>query len=560
MATDCDVRGGNQRGTPEAGITDAPVRVLFVASEIFPLAKTGGLADVCAALPLALDRLGVDLQLLMPGYPSALEQIAAPRVEAELGEVLPGVRARLIHGLIPGTGMPVRLVDCPSLYERPGSPYQDPDGHDWPDNALRYGLLCHVAARLALGQAHIDWKPEIVHCHDWHTGLVPMLLHLAGERRCRSVFTIHNAAFQGNYPLDTARRLGIPAHLMNSDGVEFFGQLSFLKAGVRFADKVTTVSPTYAREVQTPEFGCGLEGLYAARSADLVGIMNGIDAELWNPATDPHLAATYSEDDRVGKSECKMDLQRSLGFAAKPEAPVAIFVSRVTPQKMADVVLDHMPQIMARHPALQFALLGKGDRSLEEGFARLACQYPGRVAVRIGYTEKAAHQMHAGADLLLHGSRFEPCGLTQQYAMRYGTIPIVSRVGGLADSVVDHTSAGDNGVSPTGFVFDQPTGPQMESALERCLEVYEGRTGDWSALQGHAMKGDFGWMRSAQRYLEVYQGLLSRRPLATATAIRSSRRPLAAAGVGRIAQGRTQVAGAAAEVPADGVLLKACGT
>lgn len=287
------------------GDDESTLRQLLVASEIFPLAKTGGLADVCGALPKAIARLGIDVRLIMPAYPEALERLVAPRQVADLAELLPGVSAHLIAGSMPGSGLPVWLVDCPELFDRPGTPYQDPSGCDWEDNAQRFGVLCHAAARVALGQAIPDWRADVVHAHDWHAGLVPLLLLLSGQHRPRTVFTVHNAAFQGNFPLDRAELLGLPQETMTPDGIEFYGQLSFLKAGVRYADKVTTVSPTYANEICTSEFGFGMEGLFRARRADLVGILNGIDAEQWDPRTDPYLSHHYSRDDLRGKQSCK---------------------------------------------------------------------------------------------------------------------------------------------------------------------------------------------------------------------------------------------------------------
>ncbi len=475
-------------------------RVLFVTAEIHPLAKTGGLADVCAALPRALHESGDDVRLLMPAYPGALDQLCAPQVDADLGELLPGLAARLIRGLLPDSDIPVWMLDCPALYERAGSLYTDADGIDWADNAQRFGALSHAAMRIALGRTSLRWRPDVVHAHDWHTGLVPLFLHYTSGPRPASLFTIHNAAFHGNIPLATALTLGVPAQALDADGAEFYGQCSLLKAGARFADRLTTVSPNYAQEIRTAEFGCGLEGLYAARGADLVGIMNGIDQKLWNPSADPHLAARYSADERVGKSACKCALQAELGLRPDADAPLAVFASRLTTQKMADAVLTQLPALMQRHPRLQFALLGQGDAALEAGFRAFAQDYPERAAVRIGYTEADAHRLHAGADILLHGSRFEPCGLVQMYAMRYGSIPVVRRVGGLADSVVDH--AAPNG---TGFVFDAADSEALATAVHRGLEVYSTRRASWSALQERAMRRDSGWRSAALRYRALYR-------------------------------------------------------
>lgn len=504
------VRTGSHeiRMTRQHGREPGALQLLFVASEVYPLAKTGGLADVCAALPDALTGMGMDVRLLMPAYPAVREQLGATREAADLGEVLPGIRAGLIAGRVPDTGLPIWLVDCPALFDRPGGLYQDDDGRDWPDNALRFGLLCHAAARIGLDRARLDWRPDIVHANDWHTGLVPLLLQQAGGERPRTVFTVHNAAFQGNFPLDAAVSLGLPSAVTDTDGIEFYGQLSFLKAGIRYADKVTTVSPTHARELLTPEFGFGMEGLFRARGKDFLGIMNGIDAALWNPATDSHITACYTRDYGHGKSVCKATVQHQCGLDVNAQAPLVACISRLTRQKMADLVLQRLPSMMSRYPRLQFALHGRGDHALEEGFRQLALSYPGRMSVRIGYEEAYAHHLHAAADILLHGSRFEPCGLTQLYAMRYGTIPVVSRVGGLADSVVDHGSRGSRSrEKATGFVFDEVSGEAMEAALARSLEMYQQRPRLWTTLRRRAMSGDFSWMSSARRYASLYTDL-----------------------------------------------------
>lgn len=479
-----------------------PLKVLVVAAEIYPLAKTGGLADVVAALARALVEFGTDVRLLMPAYPSALAQILAPRLESECGPVAGSAAPSLIAGRLPGSGLPLWLLDCPELFRRPGSPYADRQGREWPDSARRFAALCDAAVRIALGKTGIDWRPDVVHCHDWHAGLVPMWLESAPRPRPRTVFTIHNAAFAGKFSLDAARDLGVPGSALGMDGAEFYGDFSFLKAGIRYADKITTVSPTYAREICTPEFGCGLDGLLRARSADLVGIMNGIDSELWNPAGDPHLAQRYARADCGGKDACKAELQRSLGLQVDGAAPLAIFVSRITRQKMADVLLQHLPELMRRAPRMQFAMLGRGDPDLEAGFSQLQEGLRGRAAVRIDYTEALAHQLHAGGDLLLHGSRFEPCGLVQLYAMRYGTLPVVRRVGGLADSVTD-ANAEDR--APTGFVFDEPSGSAFNAAVQRGVDTYQSEPARWRELQHNAMTTDFGWSRSARDYAALFR-------------------------------------------------------
>jgi starch synthase len=470
------------------------MRVLLAAAEIYPFAKTGGLADVCAALPKALAALGAEVRILLPAYESSLDALRTTRVAADLDTVLGVAPVRLLEGES-DTGLTVWLLDCPALYRRPGDPYQDADGVDWPDNALRFGVFSHAIARLALGVPTLRWRPDVVHCHDWHTGLAPYLLTHALGARPRTVFTIHNAAFQGCFPLDIAPRLGVADDVLQPDGVEFYGQLSFLKAAIRYADRLTTVSPSYARELQTPEFGCGLEGLIAARAHDFVGILNGIDTGRWNPATDGFIAQRYSADTLLGKAACKAHLQKDSGLAPDVGAPMVAFASRLTTQKMADVALERLPAMLGRHPRMQFALVGAGDASIEAGFRSLAREFRGRVGVRIGYSEAAEHRLHAGADILLHGARFEPCGLAHMYAMRYGALPVVRRVGGLADTV----SEGKN-----GFVFEDANGAAMEQALERSLDGYARPGPLWRRLQEQAMNDDFSWDRPAEDYMAVY--------------------------------------------------------
>jgi starch synthase len=474
------------------------MRILLASAEMYPFAKTGGLADVCAALPRALHGLGADVRLVLPGYESALDLLRAPRVLADLGSLLGISPARVLEGQAPDTGFPVWLVDCPPLYRRGGTPYQDAQGVDWPDNALRFGAFCHAVARLALADVRTRWRPEVLHCHDWHTGLAPYLVARGPRERPRTVFTIHNAAFQGCFPLGMGTRLGLPAEVLDPDGMEFYGQLSFLKAAIRYADRLTTVSPRYARELLTPQLGCGLEGLIATRAGDFIGILNGIDTELWNPATDGFIAERYTAEEPGGKAACKTALQEAGGMARDAGAPLVAFASRLTSQKMADVALERLPGMLARRPRMQFVLLGCGDRSIEAGFRSVASAFPARVGIHIGYSEAEEHRLHAGADILLHGARFEPCGLAQMYAMRYGALPVVRKVGGLADTVSD----GQN-----GFVFEEADGDGMDEALDRGLDTYASPSGTWRRLQQQAMNDDFSWDGPARQYLDVYNGL-----------------------------------------------------
>lgn len=472
------------------------MRVLFTSSEIYPLAKTGGLADVSAALPLALAEIGIDVRLLMPGYPQALGAAANKSIAAEL----PKERARVIAARTPDSGLPIWLLDSPALFDRPGGLYCNENGHDWPDNAQRFALLSHAAVALARGELIPSWQADVVHANDWHTGLIPLLLaNGPTQARPASLFTIHNLAYQGFSPSSQFSELGIPPE--SYDGVEFYGGLSLLKAGIRHADRITTVSPSYASEILTPEGGWGLDGLLRARARDLTGVLNGVDYRLWEPTRDPHLAASFSWTNLSGKDACKAALQYELGLNTAPDFPLIIYLSRVTEQKMADVVLEALPALMERD--VQFALLGEGDPSLEASFTDAGQRWPGRIAIRVGYEEPLAHRYQAGADILLHPSRFEPCGLAQLYAFRYGTLPIVRNVGGLADTVVDADADSIRLGTASGFIFGESTAASMLAAVDRALSLYQ-QPGAWRNVQRHVMTLDFGWQKSAEQYAALY--------------------------------------------------------
>ncbi|HEY0283252.1 MAG TPA: glycogen synthase GlgA, partial [Rhizomicrobium sp.] len=477
------------------------MRVLFVTAEAYPLAKTGGLADVSRALPIALARSGIDIRLLLPGYPRAYTRLERPRIVAKLEPTLGITDATLIAGTFPGTDLPVWLIDSRTLFRRNGGLYQDENGRDWPDNALRFAFLAHVGAQLAMGRTKVAWKPDIVHANDWHTGLLPLILAHEKGPRPSCVFTSHNMAFQGNFPAEVLPSLNIPESCFTTNGMEFYGQVSFLKAGLSYADRVTTVSPTYAMEIVTPEFGCGMDGILRARGSNFSGILNGIDDALWDPATDPHLPQTYRAMDISGKRVCKAALQNELGLPASPDTPLIGFVSRLTQQKMADVILEALPWIAEQKA--QLALVGEGDPSLEEAFTAAQVRYGENVAVNIGYDEPLAHRLQAGCDILLAPARFEPCGLTQLYALRYGSLPVVRRTGGLADTVVDATAETIANRTATGFVFEGADMPSLISATGRALAFYREPL-TWRRLQLHAMAQDFSWNASAAKYALLY--------------------------------------------------------
>ena len=477
------------------------MRVLFATAEAYPLAKTGGLADVSGALPLALRRLGLDIRLLMPAYPGAFVRLENPRIAAQLPPLLGVGEATLVEGNLPGSDLPVYLIDCPSLFRRTGGLYQDETGKDWPDNALRFAYLAQAGTAIATGRAGLGWHPDLVHANDWHAGLLPFYLSLERGPRPASVFTTHNMAFQGNFPARWLGQLAIPPAAFQPGGLEFYNQISFLKAGLRYADRITTVSQTYAREILTPEFGCGMEGVLHQRGEDFSGILNGIDDTVWNPETDLALPKTFQASDISGKRACKAALQADVGLPAKPDTPLIGFVSRITHQKMADIILETLPWICGQDA--QFVSLGEGDPALEAGFEQAGEMYGDKAAAIIGYNEATAHRLQAAADILLAPARFEPCGLTQLYALKYGTLPVVRRTGGLADTVVDTSAASIADRSATGFVFDGATAQDLQAALARALALYREPL-TWRRLQLQAMAQTFTWNSSAAQYAALY--------------------------------------------------------
>jgi starch synthase len=476
------------------------MRILFITAEIFPLAKTGGLGDVSAALPGALREMGEDVRVLVPAYRQALEAASKLKEIARFGDFLGCGETRLLETHLPKTGVPVWLIDCPQLFDRAGGPYQDENGAEWHDNAQRFAVLNHVAAGIA-NERGAAWRPDIVHANDWHAGLVPLLL--SGRTKQPSVFTIHNLAYQGVFPFDRFDSLNLPADAANH--LEFYGRMSFLKAGIGAADAITTVSPTYAREIVNSDYGCGMDGLLRERAASLTGILNGADYGFWDPAIDSHLVSNYTVRSLGPKQACKRAVQAELGLGVEAERPLLAFMSRLAHQKMPDSVIEILPRLI--DDGIQFALVADADGHYQHGFRELAERYPGRVALRIGYQEAIAHRLLAGADMLVHPSRFEPCGLLPMYAMRYGTVPIVRNSGGLADTVVDATPEAISSRTATGFHFQQAESEELLACVRRALALYR-QPISWRRLQVNAMQQDFGWHRAAQSYIDLYRGLL----------------------------------------------------
>jgi starch synthase len=476
-------------------------KILFVTSEALPLMKTGGLGDVCGSLPQALQALGADVRLLLPGYRDAVAQAGRLKAVAQLSLPPLAQPVVLLEGKLPGTRVKVWLIDFPPAYDRPGNPYLNALGHPWHDNAARFALLARVAAAIARGQADLDWLPEVVHAHDWQTGLVPALL-AEDPVRPATVFTIHNLAYQGIFPYETFQSLHLPSALWSLHALEFHGQLSFIKGGIVFADRITTVSPTYAREIQTPEHGYGLDGLLRHRITHLSGILNGIDTRAWNPARDSFLTNPYSAQRLAHKQENKTALQQEFKLRVDPKVTLIGMVSRMVDQKGVDLLLDALPALMDL--PLQLVVLGTGEAEYERALRTQAALYPDRLAVLVGYDEAIAHRIQAGADLFLMPSRFEPCGLSQLYSLRYGTVPIVRRVGGLADTVVDASPANIAAGTATGIVFDAATAEALLGAIQRALTLSQDRR-RWKKIQLTGMRQDFSWRHSAAEYLLLYE-------------------------------------------------------
>ncbi len=471
-----------------------------------PWVKTGGLGDVAAALPAALHRAHHDVRVLIPAYPALLKAFPESHQVAELPALTPALPpARLLAA--EADGLPLLLLDCPALFDRPGNPYLDAHGHDWADNGIRFGLLSLVAARLGQPASPLGWQPEVVNLNDWQSALAPAWLHYEGG--APNVVTVHNIAFQGNFAADLLPALGLPAHAWRFDGVEYHGQLSFLKAGLQLATLISTVSPTYAREIQDEAFGYGLAPLLRHRAGALRGILNGVDSALWNPTADPALTVPYGANRLAAKRENKRALQQEMGLDVTADRPLFGVISRLTEQKGLDLVLTLGEGIT--HLPAQLAVLGSGDKALEAGFRKLAARFPGQIAVKLGFDEALAHRIEAGADCFLMPSRFEPCGLNQMYSLRYGTPPIVRATGGLADTVVDVSEQTLADKTANGFVIADATPHELWLALERATRCWHERK-LWQRIQQNGMRRDFSWEHAARDYLTLYRDAIAAHP------------------------------------------------
>ncbi|MYF89651.1 MAG: glycogen synthase GlgA [Boseongicola sp. SB0676_bin_33] len=479
------------------------MNVLFVASECAPFIKTGGLADVMGAVPKALAAAGTEVRVLVPAYP-ALHDLADGGRTVKLLDDLFGGKAEV--KAVNAEGLEVLLLVAPHLYDRDGNIYLGPDGRDWPDNHLRFAALARAGAELAVDGAD-GWMPDVVNVHDWQAGLLPAYLSQSGRSAPPVVMTIHNIAFQGLFDASELANLKLKREMFTPDGVEFHGRVGFLKAGLALSDWITTVSPSYACELLTPEYGMGLDGLLRERRSELSGILNGIDLETWDPETDPYLVENYSARSLKRKEANRREVEARFGLQ-RGDGPLLCVVSRLTSQKGLDMLLECLPGLVARGASL--ALLGSGERALERQFAEASSRHPGQVGVIIGYDEPLSHLLQGGSDAILVPSRFEPCGLTQLYGLRYGTLPVVARTGGLADTIIDANEAALAAGCATGFQFTPINATMLDLAIARACAIYR-QPRDWSAMMRRAMRHPVGWDASAAAYEAVYRSLIADR-------------------------------------------------
>ncbi|MBN2866750.1 MAG: glycogen synthase GlgA [Thiotrichales bacterium] len=502
------------------------MKILFATSEAHPLIKTGGLADVSGSLPNALADLKHKVRLVLPAYQSVMDKLPEKKAYKKVAEFSVSGCDRVYQvkilqvkvGAVAGVDVPVWLVDIPELFDRPGNPYLAADGSDWWDNGERFGVFSKVITELSMNRVGIKWQPDVVHLNDWQTGLVPALLSLE-KTPPKSIFTIHNMAYPGNFPKSLFEALNLPWSLWNKEGVEFWGHFSMLKAGLIKADWVTTVSPTYATQICHPELAYGFEGVLQDRAAEgrLKGILNGIDSQVWNPLTDELIVKNYSvkkgrlTGKQANKEALLSDLCLYRGESEKKsdkrlanciDKPLIGLVGRLVEQKGIDLVLEVIPELIEQSNA-NFVIVGTGDKFYENQITQMAKQYPGRIWVFIGYSESLAHRVEAGADMFLMPSRFEPCGLNQMYSLAYGTLPIVHHTGGLADTVVNATESNIKNGLATGFVFYDPSRHALKSTLLHALHLFDKKR-TWQKIQKTGMEQSFDWKASAQEYVSLY--------------------------------------------------------
>lgn len=477
------------------------MNILFVTSEVFPLIKTGGLADVSYSLPRALAELGHQVEVALPGYRSVKDKLGTPDSRHVPQDAF--LRQDIVLSRYQNSplGLPLMLVESDSLFDRDGGPYERTGGEPWPDNADRFAQFCRaVVSWITQAQAQSTGY-DVVHCNDWQTGLISAFLSLQ-QLPIKSLYTIHNLAYQGVFDPVAFQQLQLPAFWWQMDALEFYGNFSFLKAGIVFSDWVTTVSPTYADEILREPAACGMGGLLQHHQQKLVGILNGADYEVWDPKTDAHILFHYDAQDLEPKMKGKMDLQHISGLRLSKSAPLIGLVSRLVEQKGIDWVVSAIEATLSEK--VQWVILGSGSAYYEQRLLELAAANPKTISVTIGYDEELAHRIEAGSDLFAMPSRYEPCGLNQIYSLRYGTLPIVRRTGGLADTVVDVNDASLEQGTATGFVFDEPDADAFTATVQRAIGLYSKRK-TWQRIQRTAMDQCFDWQHSAQAYIELYE-------------------------------------------------------
>ena len=475
-------------------------KILFVSSEAHPLIKTGGLADVSGSLPKALLELSQQIHILLPNYKSLnLTEPAQYRCSLRIDNC----ELNILETRLPESNVVVWLVDYPPYFDFSGNPYSDKHGHPWHNNAERFSLFCKVAVEISMNRAHLHWTPDVVHCNDWQTGLIPALLSVE-EERPSTVFTIHNMAYQGIFPAEKYQSLNLPKQLWHADGLEFFEMLSLIKGGLVYSDHITTVSPSYALEIQTAEYGYGLEGLLNYKQYVLTGIINGIDTDVWNPETDEHIAQHYNSKTLNKKVLNKTALQKQLSLPVDGKVLVFGLIGRLVEQKGIDLILDCLVEILTF--PVQFVLLGSGEHQFEHRLHSLADLYPNKLSVTLSYDESLAHLIEAGVDVFLMPSRFEPCGLNQLYSQRYGTIPIVRKTGGLSDTIEDAVPESIANNTATGISFRDANPDSLMEAIKRAMILFSDQK-TWRKLQQNCMKKDFSWENSAKQYLSLYDEL-----------------------------------------------------
>jgi len=476
------------------------MRILFASSELYPLIKTGGLADVSHSLPLALAERGHDVRIVLPYYRRIKNRKLKTKTLASAQIFGYDKTVRIVQPVLPEFAkLKVYLLDAPELFDRDGGPYTDNYNHPWGDSALRFATLSRAVAAIGLDQLNLKWRPDVVHCNDWQTGLAVPLLQL-DEQPPATVFTIHNLAYQGNFSRKEFETLHLPEDWWHVEGIEFYDQASFLKAGALHADWVNTVSPSYAEEIKTPELGEGFDGILRHRGERFVGILNGVDYAHWNPASDPVLDACYSVESLSLKKQNTLALQKEMGLPQDPDIPVFGMVCRMAYQKGVDLLIEALPHLMTQN--LQIVVLGSGDIYYEEALKQLARRYPEQVAIRLGYDEVLAHRIEAGADFFMMPSRYEPCGLNQIYSLRYATLPIVRETGGLADTVKDPDDPRYVGQS-TGFSFKETSAEALGAVIRKALNVYR-HPDTLKGMQVRAMAEDFSWEKSCICYERLY--------------------------------------------------------